>query len=125
MLAPDSTVVCSRFGASSLVCIDRCIDFVSTSALHFHGVAGRFLDLSRAHDRHEDRCMTRLIPLGRGSEAMSAQARPFSDQALPHLDADDIDRRLNGLIEASRALAAAVDRFTSLVGRGLDESNLA
>jgi hypothetical protein len=69
--------------------------------------------------------MTRLIPLGRGSEAMSAQARPFSDQALPHLDADDIDRRLNGLIEASRALAAAVDRFTSLVGRGPDESNLA
>ena len=36
---------------------------------------------------------------------------------MPHADLEDVERRLNALIEARRALAAALERFISLVGK--------
>jgi hypothetical protein len=75
-------------------------------------------------DTNRGRSMSGRIPSRRGGEAMSKDVLGSSEQSMPPLDTDEIDRRLNGLIEASRVLAAAVDRFTSLVRRGPNDIDL-
>jgi len=49
---------------------------------------------------------------------MPEDREPFGDEMIEDLEYDDIARRVNALIEANRALAAAVERLTSLAARG-------
>lgn len=49
---------------------------------------------------------------------MSEDPEPFGDETAPDPELDDIARRVDALIEANRALAAAVERLTSLAERG-------
>jgi hypothetical protein len=49
---------------------------------------------------------------------MSEDPEPVGEETTPDPDLDDIARRVDALIEANRALAAAVERLTSLAERG-------
>lgn len=49
---------------------------------------------------------------------MSEDVEPFGEETTQDPEPDDVARRVNALIEANRALAAAVERLTSLAERG-------